>query len=148
MEKITKNILLVEDDSNDALFFKRALAKVSKSINLMILNDGEQAINYLTQFTGPNTTPNPDIPDLIILDLKLPRRSGLEILDWIRNQEGINRLPVLILTSSDQITDIKKAYSLTANSYLVKPIGFENLITLIETIESYWLDLNVLSGTF
>ena len=81
-------------------------------------------------------------PVLVLLDLKLPRRSGLEVLEWIRAQTGLKRLPVVVLTSSKEATDVNRAYDLGANSYLVKPVGFDSLLELVKSLEVYWLILN------
>ena len=81
-------------------------------------------------------------PVLMLLDLKLPRKSGLEVLAWVREQAGLKRLPVVVLTSSRETTDINRAYDLGANSYLVKPVGFENLFELAKSLNMYWLMLN------
>jgi DNA-binding response OmpR family regulator len=79
---------------------------------------------------------------LVLLDLKLPRRSGLEVLEWIREREGLKRLPVVVLTSSKEVADVNRAYDLGANSYLVKPVSFNSLLELVKSLEVYWLILN------
>ena len=76
------------------------------------------------------------------MDLKMPRRSGLEVLAWLRQQPGLKRLPVVVLTSSNQSPDINRAYDLGANSYLVKPAGFDSLVELVKNLDMYWLILN------
>jgi DNA-binding response OmpR family regulator len=79
----------------------------------------------------------------MILDLKLPRRSGHEVLGWIKGQSNVKTLPVVIFSSSDQLSDIERAYELGANSYLVKPVGYENLTDTIQTIRKYWVENNL-----
>ncbi len=126
-------ILLVEDDSNDVLLVKRAFKKAGIENPLKVREDGDSAQEYLEE----------EKPLLILLDLKLPRRSGLEILGWIREQPRLKRIPVIVLTSSMESKDIYKAYELGANSYLVKPFSFNDLKETMEKIKAYWLELNV-----
>src|SRR6478672_12672813 len=117
-------ILLVEDDSNDVLLIQRAFRKASLSNPLQIVEDGEAAILYLKgeeSFADRDRYP---LPRLILLDLKLPRKSGFEVLVWLRQQPKFYGLPVVVLTSSKEKNDIQQAYLLGANSYLVKPVGF------------------------
>ena len=135
-------ILLVEDDSNDILFIQRAFRQANLSHSIHIVKDGDGAVSYLM---GENQYANRDLyplPALILLDLKLPRRSGLEVLQWIRQQPKLKRIPIVVLTSSRESPDIDKAYDLGVNSYLVKPVRFEMLAKMIETIDSYWIRLN------
>ena len=143
MSSLQSVILLAEDEANDVFLMKRAFAKV-KLINPMeVVSDGELAISYLKgtgQFHDREKYP---LPMLILLDLKLPRRSGLEVLAWIREQEPpIRRIPVVVLTSSKQSNDINRAYELGANSYLVKPVAFEGLLDMVKALEMYWFIMN------
>jgi CheY-like chemotaxis protein len=82
------------------------------------------------------------MPAVVLLDLKLPRRSGLEVLEWVRSQAPLRRLPIVVLTSSNQSQDVNRAYDLGANSYLVKPVDFDDLKAMIGKIHVYWIDLN------
>lgn len=135
-------ILLVEDDSNDILFVQRAFRQANLNNPIRIVKDGDQAVCYLN---GDNEYINRDVyplPALILLDLKLPRRSGLEVLEWIRKQQHLKRIPVVVLTSSRESLDVDRAYDLGVNSYLVKPVKFESLAKMIEIIDAYWLRLN------
>jgi DNA-binding response OmpR family regulator len=138
----TQTVLLVEDDPNDKLFFERALREISHA-NLISVSDGEEAIAYIQGSAPFEDRESCPIPQLIILDLKLPRRSGHEVLAWLKGESTYKTLPVVIFTSSDQISDIEKAYNLGANSYLVKPVGYENLIDTVRTIHTYWLERNL-----
>src|SRR5688572_26142092 len=105
-------ILLVEDESNDALLLERAFKRADLAPNLKVVTDGEMAIEYLGgQGKYSDRTLYP-IPSLMLLDLKLPRRSGLEVLQWLREQGGFNDLPVIVLTSSRHMDDIDRAYDL------------------------------------
>ncbi len=135
-------ILVVEDDPNDVLLIQRAFKKANILNPLKTVSNGDEAVAYLGgegEYAGVEESPS---PVLVLLDLKLPRRSGLEVLAWIRAQERLRRLPVVVLTSSRETSDINKAYDLGANSYLVKPVGFDSLLDLVKSLELYWLILN------
>ena len=136
------SILLVEDDYNDVLLIRRAFRKAKIQTSMIEVGDGDEAISYLGQ-TGKyaNTKTHP-IPSLILLDLKLPRRSGLEVLEWIRQHPALKRLLVVVLTSSQESIDLDRAYDLGANSYLVKPVNFQDFVKLVELIDNYWFQLN------
>jgi len=136
------SILLVEDDSNDILFVQRAFRQVNVSNPIRIVKDGDAAIDYLSgkgEYADRDRHP---LPALILLDLKLPRRSGIEILEWIRQQPVLKRIPVVVLTSSKESLDVNRSYDLGVNSYLVKPVKFDNLSKMIAALDSYWLQLN------
>lgn len=139
----TQTVLLVEDDPNDVLLIRRAFEKLGNNIQLVDVGDGEQAIRYLVgdgQYADRQKYPN---PQLMLLDLKLPRKSGFEVLAWLADQAtGKPRLTVVVLTSSKQAGDIERAYQLGANSYLVKPVSFEDLLKMVEIFKSYWLSIN------
>ena len=135
-------ILLAEDDVNDVLLVQRAFQKSSIANPLQVVRDGEEAVAYLRgnlQYADRDRYP---LPVLLLMDLKMPRRSGLEVLVWLRQQPGLKRLPVVVLTSSNQSPDINRAYELGANSYLVKPAGFDSLVQLVKNLDMYWLILN------
>ena len=137
-----RTILHVEDDSNDVLLIARAFRKAETSAQVQVVGDGEQAINYLSgagSFAQRDQFP---LPSLVLLDLKLPRKSGIEVLEWIRRQPGIRRIPVVMLTSSRQPVDINRAYDLGANAYLVKPVNFDALVQMLKTLDSFWLGIN------
>src|SRR5581483_1794343 len=103
---------------------RRAFAKANVPNPLIIVGDGDAAIAYLAGVDGYADRTRFPLPALVLLDLKLPRRSGLEVLEWIRKQPGVRRIPVVVLTSSRQRPDVDCAYDLGANSYLVKPVEF------------------------
>jgi len=134
-----KTILVADDDSNDAFLLKRAFAKAGITAQLDFVQDGEQAIQYLK--ANHRTAENP-VPELLLLDLKMPRVSGFEVLEWIRRQPGLKRMLIIVLTSSDEPRDINRAYDLGANSYLVKPCDIQQLIGLAEYLNNYWMNLN------
>ncbi len=135
-------ILLVEDDPNDVLLIQRAFRKAKLISPVQVVKDGEAAVAYLTgqgSFADRQRYP---MPVLIVLDLKLPRKSGLEVLAWLQQQPGLKRLPVVVLTTSKEAADINRAYDLGANSYLVKPVAFDALLEMVKTLGLYWLILN------
>lgn len=134
-------ILLVEDEPADIFRIQRALAKANLSISLEVVSDGEQAVLYLSgqeRFADRNRYP---LPTLMLLDLKLPRLSGFEVLAWLQ-ESAIKYLPVVVLTSSEEQVDIDKAYALGANSYLTKPIDFNTLLEMVKTLGLYWVNMN------
>jgi CheY-like chemotaxis protein len=132
-------ILHVEDDPNDVLLVARAFRKAEAAAHLHVINDGEQAVNFLGQFNNGSKPENTPFPSLVLLDLKLPRKSGIEVLEWIRSQPGLRRLPVVMLTSSRQPIDINRAYEVGVNAYLVKPVNFDALVDMIKTLDAFWL---------
>ena len=133
------SILLVEDDHNDVLLIKRAFQKVNIANPIIVVNDGEQAISYLA---GREPYVDRNLPILVLLDLKLPRKTGHEVLEWLRTQQNLKRLPVVVLTASSESSDVNRAYDLGANSYLVKPVTFDSLVEMVKTLNLYWLILN------
>ena len=130
-------ILYVEDNPDDAMLAKLAFRKAGVKTTIELAINGEQAIAALQQ--NPSGAP----PDCVLLDIKLPTMSGLEVLSWIRSQPALKRLPVVMLTSSLLQSDVNRAYDLGANSYLVKPSDLDSLIALAKSVEHYWLQLNV-----
>lgn len=127
-------ILHVEDDPNDTLLLQHACRKAGIVFDLQAVSDGDQAIAYLRgteDFSDRNKYP---MPQLILLDLKMPRVSGFDVLAWLRADDHFKKLPVVVLTSSNHDADIKRAYDLGAKSYLVKPVGFEALVELVKTL--------------
>ena len=141
-------ILLVEDNYNDVLLIQRAFNKAGIAPPMSIVSDGDEAIAYLSQERQYANTEKFPVPVLILLDLKLPRRSGLEVLAWLRQQPKLKRLPVVVLTSSQENSDLAQAYDLGANSYLVKPVDFRDFVTLVELIDAYWFQANKIPQLF
>lgn len=142
MEAVEINVLLVEDDTNDILFIQRAFRQADIAALIQIVQDGDAAVDYLL---GAKEYANRDrypLPTLILLDLKLPRRSGVEVLEWIKQQPVIRRIPVIILTSSRESMDVDRSYDLGVSSYLVKPVNFNALSQMFVALNAYWLKLN------
>jgi len=135
-------ILLVEDDPNDVLLIRRAFRKSDVTNPIQVVGDGEEAIAYLSGRGPYADREHYPLPVLLLLDLKLPRKSGFEVLEWLRQQPGLKRLRVAVLTSSAETPDINRAYDLGANSYLVKPVRFEGLLRMVQTLNLYWLIIN------
>jgi len=138
----SKVILLVEDNPDDELLTLRALKKSGVRNEVVVAHDGVEALDYLFA-SGPHSGRDPAVmPQLILLDLKLPRVDGLEVLRRLRSDERTRRLPVVILTSSREQRDMLEGYGLGANSYIRKPVNFEQFVKTIELLRSYWLVLN------
>ena len=136
------SVLLVEDDPDDVALIQRAFRKANIANPLRVVTDGEEAVAYLAGRGEYAERARHPLPVLVLLDLKLPKRSGYEVLAWLRRQEGLRRLPVAVLTSSRQAADVNRAYDLGANAYLQKPVGFEALHELVRTLNLFWLILN------
>jgi CheY-like chemotaxis protein len=132
-------VLLVEDTRDDVLLIQRAFRKAGLNVRMNVVNDGEAAVDYLAGNGAYADREQHPLPMLVLLDLKLPRRSGFDVLAWIRQQPLLKRLPVVILTSSEQMQDVNRAYDLGANSYLVKPVEFDSLQEMVKTLDLYWL---------
>ena len=138
----SQTILIVEDNPTDVMLIRRALARLKIANPVQVVADGDRAVDYLSGHDDYADRMQFPLPALILLDLKLPRRSGLEVLEWLRRQEGLRRVPVIMLTSSRQSDDVNRAYDLGANSYLVKPVEFDGLQEMLGTINTYWIDWN------
>ena len=134
MTAVTTTILHVEDDPNDTLLFQHACRKAGVVFDLQAVSDGDQAIAYLRGGDGFSDRVKHPMPQLILLDLKMPRVSGFDVLAWLRSENSLKGVPVVVLTSSNHDADVKRAYDLGAKSYLVKPVGFEALVELVKTL--------------
>jgi len=135
-------ILLVEDNEDDVFLMRRALKEALIHNPLTVVENGEDAVNYLEgngPFSDRKLCP---LPELVFLDLKLPLRSGHDVLSWIRQRPAFQSLVVVVLTASDEPSDIKRSYQLGANSYLVKPPTADQLLDLAKAFKWYWLNYN------
>lgn len=135
-------VLLVEDDPNDVILTQRAFRNAKLINPLQVVDDGEGAVAYLAgegKYADRTSFP---LPTLVLLDLKLPKKPGHEVLEWLRAQSGLKRIPVVVLTSSSQSSDVNKAYDLGANSYLVKPVEPDRLLEMAGALHLYWMVMN------
>lgn len=137
MTQVNKTILLVEDDPDDAELAIMALSESRLVNEIKHVWDGEEALQFLRDESQQS------LPQLILLDLKLPKVSGLEVLKQIRSSPRTNRLPVVILTSSDEDQDIAACYDSGVNSYIRKPIDFDQFTECVKQLGLYWLVLNM-----
>jgi two-component system response regulator len=137
-----KNILLVEDNSDDEALTLRALRQSEVPNVIRVARDGAEALEALV---GLGATSR--LPDLVLLDLKLPKVSGLEVLQAIRSNPATSRLPVVVLTSSDEDRDILESYNSGANSYIRKPVDFDEFIDAVRQLGLYWLRMNRTAGS-
>src|SRR6266700_997931 len=135
-------ILLVEDDSNDVLLLQRAFQRAGLRDCLRVVRDGEQAMNYLSGRGIYADREKFPLPFLVLLDLKMPGTDGFEVLQWARSEAELKRLLIVVLTSSHLQSDVDRAYELGANSYLVKPVEFDEMVNLIKRFEIYWTEIN------
>src|SRR4051794_34320668 len=135
-------ILLAEDDPNDVVLIQRAFRKAGLQNTLKNVGDGEQAIHYLSGQGAYADRDQFPLPFLLLLDLKMPGTDGFEVLEWLRNEPQLKRLLVVVLTSSNLQEDVDRAYELGANSYLVKPVSFDEMVHLIQRFEAYWSEIN------
>ena len=137
----THIILLVEDSPDDAELATLAFQRCTVPNEVVVVEDGVVALDYLLG-AGRYASESPSTPDLILLDLKVPRLDGLDVLRRIREERRTKHLPVVILTTSSEERDIALGYELGANSYLRKPVGFKQFVDVAQQIGLYWLSLN------
>lgn len=129
--------MLVEDNPMDVDLTRRAFSRHNLTNHLEVARDGQEALDLIENWSTSNR-----VPSVVLLDLKLPKISGLEVLRFIRSRAGYQSVPVVVLTSSSEDRDIHEAYSLGANSYIVKPVEFEKFIEVARQIKLYWTILN------
>jgi len=131
-------VLLVEDDLNDIFLVKRAFKTAQLETPLQVVTDGEEATHYLSghgKYADRDAYP---LPKLIVMDIKMPRMTGFDVLEWIKNDGTLRRIPVIIVSSSNRPQDIDRAYELGANAYMVKPVNYRAVEHLFESITHYW----------
>lgn len=134
-------VLLVEDDPGDQELTRRALQEDVIRVDLRIVEDGEEAIAYLRRegrYAEPHAAPR---PDLILLDLNLPKKDGRAVLQSVRADPSIGFIPIVVLTTSDQEADILRSYKLGCNSYITKPVDMQKFFTTIRDLGAYWFEL-------
>lgn len=131
-------VLLVEDNPGDAQLTKIALEEGKVRINLNVVEDGVEALAYLRKLGNYAETTH---PDLILLDLNLPKKDGREVLAEIKADKALRRIPVVILTTSQSEEDILKVYNLNANCYITKPVDFERFVKIVQSIEDFWFTI-------
>lgn len=139
-----KTILLVEDNPDDEKLTLRAMRQSDIPNIVVVAHDGAQAIEYVH---GAENSPH-RMPALILLDLKLPKVSGLEVLEKLRNDSRTSTLPIVVLSSSDEERDIQQSYLLGANSYIRKPVDFDEFIDSVKQLGMYWLSINLPAQRF
>src|SRR2546426_9128732 len=132
--------MVVEDEPDEVFLLKQAFQRVGLKNPLLVLRDGQEAIDYLSR---PGAASGPGVPPaLMLLDLKMPRKTGFEVLEWLRRQPELKRIVVVIMSSSNLMSDVNRAYELGCNSYLLKPGNVDQLAEMVKLINSYWLLLN------
>lgn len=137
-----RSILLVEDNEDDVILIQRALKKGGIAAPVHIARDGDEAVDFLTRADQFRETRSTSLPTMVLLDLKLPKRNGFEVLQWIRSHVSLAQLPVVVFTTSTQHSDLERAYGLGANSYLKKPVTMGQTTELLRTVGIYWLTCN------
>lgn len=138
-----KTILLVEDNPRDVELTLEALTEHNLANRVVVARDGVEAMEYL-RYEGKFKTRNKENPAVILLDIKMPRMDGIEVLNAIRNDEKLKTLPVVILTTSREEPDLKKCYELGVNAYVVKPVNFKDFMTAVKQLGAFWALLNEL----
>ena len=131
-------VLLVEDNPSDVALARHLFGAVAVPVHLSVAHDGEEAVTLLRRRAGGG---DGDCPDLVLLDLNLPRMSGLEVLGELKADERLQRIPVIVLTTSSAERDVHAAYSRHANAYVTKPVDLDQFIHVIGAIERFWLDV-------
>lgn len=139
------DVVLVDDNANDADLALRVVRKTSSGSTTVLLEDGERAVEYFRQLLAQyEATGSLDLPKLLLLDLKLPKLDGLEVLEFLRAQPQFNSMPIVVLSSSREVSDVRRSYELGVNSFAVKPVQFDQYLTRISALVSYWLTVNEL----
>ncbi|MEI6312929.1 MAG: response regulator [Bacteroidota bacterium] len=129
------NLLLVEDNPGDVRLTQEALMQNQLDLKLHVAFDGEQALDFLYKKGEHESAPR---PDLILMDINIPKYSGIEVLERIKKDAALKKIPVVMLTTSDTNNDVSKCYELGANAYTIKPLDFENFINMINSIYNFW----------
>jgi len=141
-EKSGGVILLVEDREEDVILLRRAFTKANFLNPIQVVSEGDEAIAYLQGAGKYADRSEYPLPKLVLLDLKMPRKDGFEVLQWIRQQPGLSAIRVVVLTASDTVRDVNRAYQLGANSFLTKPVDFAQFAEMTLNLKGYWLWLS------
>ena len=141
-------ILLAEDREDDIRIIRRAFEQAKLLNPLQVVRDGDEAIAYLKGEGKYSNRAEYPLPDLVLLDLKMPRVDGFEVLRWAREQPGLKALRFVVLTSSDEMRDVNLAYQLGANSFLVKPVNFADFVQTTRALKGYWLWMSKTPETY
>jgi CheY-like chemotaxis protein len=141
-------ILLAEDREDDVVLIQRAFRQAYVTNPLHVVRDGEEAISYLSGEGKYRNREEFPLPDLVLLDLKMPRVDGFEVLQWVRQQPNLAALRVVVLTSSEDLHDVNRAYKLGANSFMVKPLEFEDVLHMSQFLTKYWLGMSKAPETY
>ena len=131
-------VLLVEDNDDDIELTKIGFEQAEFAVDLRVVSDGEQCLDYLRRQNAYATSPT---PDLVLLDLHMPRMSGMEVLDAINADANLRHLPVIVLTTSSSDREIREAYQRHCSGYLIKPVGFADFVKTVQALEGYWFSL-------
>ncbi len=142
--KPAHSILLVEDNPADIKITQRAIKESGLPVDLVVVRDGQEALDYLLNTCQQAETSAARVPDLVLLDLNLPRMTGYEVLERIRATPALCRVPVVVLTTSKRQEDVVRMYSAGANTYIEKPQEFQRFVLALQTIHRYWLDFALL----
>jgi CheY-like chemotaxis protein len=135
-------ILVAEDDPNDILLLQRAFAKTGLAGDVEFVRDGQETIDYLQELKSYDVPTDSLMPTLLLLDLKMPRLNGFEVLEWLRQQPRFEKLLVVVFSSSDQPADRSRACALGAHAYLVKPGAPGEFVNVVRELQQYWLRVN------
>ena len=130
-------VLCVDDNGDDTLLFLQACRKRKVSFQAAVLEDGQEAIDYLNVNASKDGATQSPLPDFILLDLKMPKKSGFEVLEWLRGQAALQPIPVSILSASQSDDDVRRAYALGATWFLMKPVQFQELLDLTYTLDQW-----------
>ena len=134
-------ILIAEDDEDDYLLTIEALKEAGVDTQVKWVKDGEELMNYLEPLGAGNKLSRRDFPSLILLDLNMPRKDGREVLDEIKKNDSLRKIPIIVLTTSKAETDINHAYDLGVNSYIQKPVRFDDFVEAVKVLSHYWFHI-------
>ena len=138
----SKSILLVEDEPADAILFKRAMVNIDRGLNVIQVEDGDEAVALLGTYRGASEARFGNLC-CVLLDLKMRRMDGFQVLEVLKGKEETSHIPIIVLTSSSDPRDIQRAYQYGANSYIVKPVKADELKQIVSRIHEYWVQTNV-----